>query len=196
MSTWQEVRARWSAAAHALWDQAQQLASTIAAAPSNYVEPVKRWFTAMWSAEDALNNAYDLLQRLPPEGRADAEVELRRLQGQHAELDAGMGGETAPSATVGIVPIVVVAVGAASIALTALGAAWAVSSWAEVQQVEREAKVLEAELQARVEAMRTGKALPPSSIDMSDGGGGAGAGMLAALALAGVLGGIVLSKRL
>lgn len=131
-------------------------------------ERVKRavaaFFEALAQARANLDRAVPLLPS-PPQGQAEAALvaryaEMRQL---YDALVLGVSQNAVSLATreVGVAPAVVIVIGA--VGLTAAGVAWALAAYEYAAGLRDQSAFLVAELEARKEAMRTGKVLPPAS---------------------------------
>jgi len=135
-------------------------------------DEVKRRVAATLAALKATGQQLCQAQRLLPaqpttKAEADLVVRYAQIKAMYDAILSGIGInavdlDTEPEVEAGFIPVaVVVTIGA--LGLTAAGVAWAIAAYEYAKALRDQSGFLVQELQARQEAMRTGKPLPESS---------------------------------
>lgn len=140
-----------------------RLEAAITATPAAFEAKVQG-FLAMLAECKA--NLARILAHLPnpPRNAVEAQLVTRYVE-MRALYDAlllGLSENAVPLPSVGLAPLVVLAIG--GMGLTAAGVAWAVAAWEYAASLRDQSGLLARELEARVEAMRQGTQLPPSTV--------------------------------
>ena len=162
MTSWADIRARWSST----WTSLQERASSaydsaIRANPTAFRDKVAAFLRLLTESRGSLDRIKAHLATLKDpalQTRADA------LESRYATLAAGVFADARRVDTVGVAPIVVGGVIVAGMFVGIAGIAWAVAAYQYAVNLRENTALLEKELAARVEASRAGRALQPSSI--------------------------------
>ena len=125
---------------------------------------VAAFFEALAQARANLDRAAPLLPN-PLQGPAEAALvaryaEMRQLY-DALVLGISQNAVSVAEREVGIAPAVIIVIG--MVGLTAAGVAWALAAYEYAAGLRDQSAFLVAELEARKEAMRTGRTLPPAS---------------------------------
>ena len=163
--TWDQLTSSFNAHAAALYDASLgRVEKAIQQDADKVQRAVAAFFEALAQSRANLDRAAGLLPN-PPATQADAAViaryaEMRQL---YDALIFGVSENAVPvvEGEIGIAPAVVIVIGA--VGLTVAGVAWAIAAYEYAAGLRDQSGFLVAELEARKESMRTGKALPPAS---------------------------------
>lgn len=163
--TWEQLKQGFTSGIASAYDASL---GRVERAVSEDADRVKRavaaFFEALAQARANLDRALTLLPS-PPANAADAALvarytEMRQLY-DALLLGISKNAVAVAEREVGIAPAVVLVIGV--VGLTAAGVAWALAAYEYAAALRDQSGFLVAELEARKEAMRTGKALPPAS---------------------------------
>lgn len=160
--TWAEVKAAWDRGWTALHARALQLyGAAIRADPTGYAAKVTGF---MRELEQSRANLDRIRARLPNPPATDADrqavANYEAMERRYHDLAAGFYSDVKPvSEGVGVAPLVVggLVVGVAAIA-------WAVAAYEYAVNLREQTALQVKELDARVEASKEGRALPPTTL--------------------------------
>ncbi len=167
--TWEELKASFSSNVESGYNKA---ATWLDQAMTHMPGDVKRKVAGTLSALKATGRQLSKAQALlPPQPKDKAEAELvvryAEMKGLYDAILSGIGInavqlEAEPEIEAGFIPAsVVLVIGA--LGLTAAGVAWAIANYEYAVALRDQAGFLTKELEARQEAMRSGKELPDGS---------------------------------
>ena len=160
--TWEELKARFITDIQATYNAVySRVEDAVAAKPSSFEAKVRAFLTLLKECKTNLERIAAQLPSLPKNDAAKALI--RRYQDMKALYDALVAGialNASGELELGVVPVVVVG----TVALSAAGVAWAIAAYEYAAGLRDESALMASELEARVEAMRTGKALQPSTV--------------------------------
>lgn len=163
--TWEQLKQGFTSGIASAYDASL---GRVERAVSEDADRVKRavaaFFEALAQARANLDRALTLLPS-PARDAADAALvarytEMRQLY-DALLLGISKNAVAVAEREVGVAPAVVLVIGV--VGLTAAGVAWALAAYEYAAALRDQSGFLVAELEARKEAMRTGKALPPAS---------------------------------
>lgn len=161
-----------------------RLEEAITATPAAFEAKVQGFLALL--AECKANLAR-IQARLPHPPRSQAEAQLvavyAEMKGLYDAPLLGLSQNAVALPSVGLAPVLMVG----ALGLTAAGVAWAVAAWEYAASLRDQSGLLARELEARVESMRTGAPLPPSTVPSpppAPPGGGSAWPWLLALGLA------------
>lgn len=161
MTSWADIRKRWSER----WSSLNATAvstyeAAIRANPARFHETVAAFVQALTDSRSSLDRVQALLAQVDdPALRERATT----LEARYATLAAGVFADAQPAEGVGAAPVMVGVV-VAGVVVGVAGIAWAVAAYQYAVNLREHTGLLEKELAARVEASRSGRPLPPSSI--------------------------------
>ena len=163
MPTWSQVKAAWSAGWKALSDEGTRLyEAAIRADPTGYLAKVQAFLSELSQSRASLDR---MKAKLPnpattPEDQALV-AKVTALEKRYQDLAAGFYADTQPASTgMGVAPVLVVG----GLVVGVAGVAWAVAAYEYAVNLREQTALAEKELDARVEASRQGRELPPSTI--------------------------------
>lgn len=185
--TWEELKLSFLTGIQASYDAVYaRVEEAVAAKPSSFEAKVRAFLTLLRECKVNLERIAAQLPALPKNDAAKALI--RRYQDMKALYDALVAG-IALNATgdleLGTVPLVVVG----TVALSAAGVAWAIAAYEYAAGLRDETALMATELEARVQAMKDGKTLPPSTLAAPEKTDSGGAPLGLVLVGLGVLGG-------
>lgn len=185
--TWEELKLSFLTGIQASYDAVYaRVEEAVAAKPSSFEAKVRAFLTLLRECKVNLERIAAQLPSLPKNDAAKALI--RRYQDMKALYDALVAG-IALNATgeleLGTVPLVVVG----TVALSAAGVAWAIAAYEYAAGLRDETALMATELEARVQAMKDGKTLPPSTLAAPEKTDSGGAPLGLVLVGLGVLGG-------
>lgn len=185
--TWEELKLSFLTGIQASYDAVYaRVEEAVAAKPSSFEAKVRAFLTLLRECKVNLERIAAQLPALPKNDAAKALI--RRYQDMKALYDALVAG-IALNATgdleLGVVPVVVVG----TVALSAAGVAWAIAAYEYAAGLRDETALMATELEARVQAMKDGKTLPPSTLAAPEKTDSGGAPLGLVLVGLGVLGG-------
>jgi len=207
--TWDQLKADFVARIQGVYETTYaRLSAAITATPEAFRQRVTNYLDLLAQIRANLERIAARLPN-PPQTQADAALiaKYAELKAMYDALVAGVATNAVAVRTpeVGVAPVVVVLV-IGILGLTAAGVAWAVASYEYAVSLRDQTAFMAKELDARVEAMRTGQllpattALPPSAPvatapePPSSGGGTPWAWLFGGLALAGAAAVFVVPK--
>lgn len=185
--TWEELKLSFLTGIQASYDAVYaRVEEAVAAKPSSFEAKVRAFLTLLRECKVNLERIAAQLPALPKNDAAKALI--RRYQDMKALYDALVAG-IALNATgdleLGTVPLVVVG----TVALSAAGVAWAIAAYEFAAGLRDETALMATELEARVQAMKDGKTLPPNTLAAPERTDSRGAPLGLVLVGLGVLGG-------
>lgn len=160
--TWEELKTGFITNVQSTYNAVySRIEDAVAAKPSSFEVKVRAFLTLLKECKANLERIAALLPSLPKNDAAKALI--RRYQDMKALYDALVAG-IALNATgeleLGVAPVVVVG----TIALSAAGVAWAIAAYEYAAGLRDETALMATELEARVEAMKQGTTLQPSTL--------------------------------
>lgn len=163
MSTWEDIKAGWSDGWRALSvDGVTRYAAELMQDPSKYLDQIQGFVNNLIGARADLDAIAGQLPN-PPRTAEDQALIARatELERRYHDLAAGLLADAWPSEpATGAVPLIVIA----GLAIGVVGCAWAVVAYEYMQNLREQTALLRADLDARVQAMETGKTLPASNL--------------------------------
>jgi hypothetical protein len=163
MPSWSDIKRTWSSGWAALEAKALKLyGAAIRADPTGYAAKVTGF---AFELEQSRANLDRMRAKLPGQPATDADRQLvanyQAMEARYNDLAAGFYSDVKPvSEGVGVVPVLVVGgllVGVAAIA-------WAVAAYEYAVNLREQTALAAQELDARVDASKEGRALPPSTL--------------------------------
>ena len=180
--TWEELKASFSDNVESTYNKALTwLDQAMKHTPDEVKRRVAATLAALKATGQHLKRAAELLPSRPKD-KAEAELVVRYAE-MKALYDAILSGlginavqlDAEPEIEAGFIPAsVVIVIGA--LGLTAAGVAWAIANYEYARALRDQASFLVRELEARQEAMRTGKELPAATGYPGESGSGGGGG--------------------
>lgn len=162
MSTWSDLKARWSSGWTALHDAAKRTyEATISANPSAFKEKVASFVSLLSESKASLERSKAMLAQVNDPALAQ---QTASLESRYAELAAGVFADAQQVDTVGVAPVVVGGVIVGGVLISVAGIAWAVAAYQYAVNLRENTSLLEKELQARIDASKEGRNLAPSTI--------------------------------
>ena len=163
MSTWEDVKGAWSEGWRALSvEGVTRYAAELMQDPSKYLDQIQGFVSSMIGARTDLDAIASALPN-PPQTAEDQALIARAaaLERRYQDLAAGLLADAWPSEpATGAVPLLVIA----GLAIGVVGCAWAVVAYEYMVNLREQTALLRADLDARVQAMETGKTLPASNL--------------------------------
>ncbi len=162
MSSWSDIRSGWSSTWTGLHDRAVgAYGAAIRSDPGRFRRSVADFLRLLAESRASL----DLIEaHLTTVDEAPLRALGRALGSRYATLAAGVYADAKPADAVGAAPLVVGGVVVAGVLISVAGVAWAVAAYQYAVNLREHTSLLEKELEARVEASRSGRELPASSI--------------------------------
>ena len=167
--TWDDVKQTWDASWQSTWSAGLDLwEATIQAMPEDFREIVVEFQALLNEVRARLDRMKALVPNLPPEEQAGWNQALAAVEKQWAQFAAGLYSDARPSqeqAQVGWVHVLIVG----GVAFGVSAVAWAVVAYDYVEVLDGQTRVMEQELQGRIELAKQGKVLPPSTLPAGGG---------------------------
>lgn len=162
MTSWTDIKSRWSSTWTSLHERAKaSYDAAIRTNPSAYRDRVVAFVSLLTESRANLDR---IKAHLATVDDPELQAKAQELESRYATLAAGVYADAKPADTVGVAPLVVGGVVVAGVLISVAGIAWAVAAYQYAVNLREHTGLLEKELAARVEASRSGRALPPSSI--------------------------------
>ncbi len=163
MTTWEDVKAAWGEGWRALSvEGVTRYAAELLQDPSAHLERIQGFVESMFGARVDLDTITGQLPN-PPKTAADQALAARAaaLERRYQDLAAGLLADAWPAEpATGAVPLVVIA----GLGIGVVGCAWAVVAYEYMLNLREQTALLRADLDARVQAMQTGKTLPAPNL--------------------------------
>lgn len=162
MPSWTDIKSSWSSAWTGLQERASSAyQSAIQADPSKFKDTVASFMAMLSESRASLDRIQTLLKQVDDPALT---AKAGELESRYSTLAAGVYADAKPADTIGVAPAVVGGVVVAGIIVSIGGVAWAVAAYQYAVNLREHTALLEKELQARVDASKEGRVLPPSSV--------------------------------
>ena len=162
MSTWADMKARWSSGWSTLSDTARRTyEGTISANPAAFKQTVVEFVSLLTESRASLDRSQRLLADVQDPALTQ---QAAGLESRYTALAAGVFADAKPVDTVGVAPLVVGGVVVAGVLVSVTGIAWSVAAYQYAVNLRENTDLLEKELEARVAASKEGRSLSPSTI--------------------------------
>lgn len=167
-AAWTQIKARWSSGWKALSARASDAyAAAVRADPTGTLARVQGFVVALEESRASLERMAAKLPRPPRDADERRLVATwQALAARYQDLAAGLYADAIPvgpsgQPQVGAAPVVLVIGG---LAISVVGAAWAVAAYQYAVNLREQTALAERELDARIAASQTGRALQPSTL--------------------------------